>query len=265
MKTDMLTQRGDKSEGHAGAREIFRTPELRRLLGPKRVLAGVALAGIIAAMWYLRRSGTFDPVLLQDFAATHAVTAPIVMLAVYAIVVMSGLPALPLNLAAGVFWGPIVGGLISTVGATIGAVAAFSAARSIFGKPLANHVETRLVAQLQTEFEEKGWCFVAFIRLNPIIPTGPLNYILGLTSIDTFTYVWTTFAFLLLPGTAVAFIGYHVGTFVVEGQVADFVKLILAISAGVTILAALAYGARIANRRSQTGDRHSLNATDGAE
>ena len=87
------------------------------------------------------------------------------------------------------------------------------------------------------------------MRLNPVFPTGPLNYILGLTGIDAFTYVWATFVFLLPPSIAVAFIAHSVGRFVVEGEVADSMKLMLAISAGVTVLAALAYGARLVNRQ----------------
>jgi uncharacterized membrane protein YdjX (TVP38/TMEM64 family) len=218
---------------------------VRRYVGPKRLLVAAVLAMSIAGAWYLRRIGLLDPSEFQDFVAAHPLAAPLVAAVIYAVVVMSGLPALPVNLAAGVFWGPLFGGFISAVGATIGAVAAFAVARSIFGRPLARQVENRLIAHCQKELEVKGWYFMAFIRLNPILPTGPLNYILGLTNIDIFTYVWTTFVFLLIPGVVVAFIGYHVGTFVMEGEVACLVKLILAASAGITVLAALAYAARL--------------------
>lgn len=222
---------------------------LRRYIGPKRVVVVVALTALIIGTWSLRRQGVLDPALLQNFVHDYAISAVLATILVYALGVLSGLPTLPINLAAGVFWGPVLGGSISATATTLGAVAAFAAARTIFGRPLAKRFDNKLVAQFQREFEEKGWRFVAFMRLNPVFPTGPLNYILGLTSIDGFAYVWSTFVFLLPPSIAVAFIGHSVGRFVVEGEVADSMKLMLAVSAGVTVLAALACGARLVNRQ----------------
>ena len=80
------------------------------------------------------------------------------------------------------------------------------------------------------------------------IPTGPLNYILGLTSIGTLTYMWVTFAFLLPPGILVAYIGHSLGSFVVTGDVASALKMLLTVSAAGTLLAGLAYGARFLRR-----------------
>ena len=136
-------------------------------------------------------------------------------------------------------------GIYSTTGATIGAIIAFVLTRSVAGQPLARRFDNRFIAEIQREFEAKGWLFLAFVRLNPIFPTGPLNYLLGLTAVDTFTYVWTTFWFNLPPSIAVAWIGYSLGTFVVEGEIADTMRTILAVSAAVTALAALAYGASL--------------------
>lgn len=218
---------------------------VRRYIGPKRIVAAAALTALIIGTWSLRRQGAIDPALLEIFVRDHAVSAPLIMILVYALGVLSGLPTLPLNLAAGVFWGPVIGGLISTGAMTLGAVIAFAAARSIFGRPLARRFDNKAVAIFQHEFEEKGWRFIAFVRLNPIFPTGPLNYLLGLTGIDAYTYIWATFVFLLPPAIAVAFMGHSIGTFVVEGNVTNVITLVLAVSAGVTALTALAYGARL--------------------
>ena len=138
-----------------------------------------------------------------------------------------------------------MGGLYSTSGATIGATAAFLLTRSVLGQPLARRFDNRVIAEIQREFVAKGWLFLAFVRLNPIFPTGPLNYLLGLTAVDTVTYVWTTFVFNLPPSIAVAWIGYSLGTFVMQGEIANTMRTILAVSAAVTALAALAYAARL--------------------
>ena len=218
---------------------------LRRYIGPKRLVGAAGLTAIIIGTWYLRTHGVLDPGLIETFVRAYPISTPVVTILVYSLGVLSGLPTLPFNLVAGMLWGSILGGVISATGATIGAALAFAAARFIFGRPLANHFDNKLVAQFQREFEDNGWRFLAFIRLSPALPTGPLNYILGLTGIDTFTYLWSTFAFLLPPSIAVAFIGNRLGEFIIEGETASTIKLLLAVSGGATILAALAYAAHL--------------------
>lgn len=218
---------------------------LRRFIGPKRVLILLALGGCIALAWYLRKQGWLDPSAIQHLIEQYPITAPVVFAAIYGIAMLSALPTLPVNLAAGLFWGPVLGGIYSTSGATIGAVIAFLLTRSVVGQPLARRFDNRVIAEIQREFEAKGWLFLAFVRLNPIFPTGPLNYLLGLTAVDTFTYVWATFVFNLPPSIAVAWIGYSLGTFVVQGEIADTMRTILTVSAAVAVLGALAYGAAL--------------------
>jgi uncharacterized membrane protein YdjX (TVP38/TMEM64 family) len=191
---------------------------LRRFIGPKRIVILTVLAVLVGIAWYLRRQGWLDPSAIQHLIEQYPVTAPIVFALIYGIAMLSALPTLPVNLAAGLFWGPFLGGFYSTSGATIGAVAAFLLTRSVLGQPLARRFDNRVIAEIQREFEAKGWLFLAFVRLNPIFPTGPLNYLLGLTAVDTVTYVWTTFVFNLPPSIAVAWIGYSLGTFVIQAH-----------------------------------------------
>ena len=227
---------------------------LRRFIGPKRATAILIFGGLIAVGWWLRHAGLADPTLLGDVIAEHPFAAPLIFVGLYALVTLGALPALPLNLAAGLYWGPLAGGALSAFGATLGSIAAFAAARLAFGRPLAERFDNRLIAEVQREFDAKGWWFVAFARINPIFPTGPLNYILGLTSIGAGVYSLVTLVFLLPPSIAVAFIGQSVGTFVVTGDVSSRLKEILAASAALTVLAALAFVANLFNRlRSNRG------------
>ena len=200
---------------------FFGKTGIRRFIGPKRVAILVMLVAGIALAWYLRKQGWLDPRAIEHLINSYPITAPIAFAAIYGIAMLSALPTLPVNLAAGLFWGPLLGGLYSTSGATIGAIAAFLLTRSVLGQPLAHRFDNRVIAEIQREFEAKGWLFLAFVRLNPIFPTGPLNYLLGLTAVDTATYVWTTFVFNLPPSIAVAWIGYSLGTFVIQGEIAD--------------------------------------------
>jgi uncharacterized membrane protein YdjX (TVP38/TMEM64 family) len=217
-----------------------------------RQAAALALLGaVIVSAWHWRHDGALDPIFLQHFVRGHPIAAPLATILIYAACVLSGLPTLPLNLAAGVFWGPVVGGLISTIATTLGATAAFTTVRSVFGRPLARRFDNKVVAHFQRELEEKGWRFLAFIRLNPIFPTGPLNYILGLTGIDSFTYIWATFVFILPPAIAVAFIGHSIGTYAVQGHTAHLIMMVMAVSAAVTVMVGFAYIARLLCRRGE--------------
>lgn len=221
---------------------------LRRYIGPKRTLILVGFVAIVATAWYLRTQGLLNPSFIQNLIDDHPVSAAVLFVLLFALAVLSTLPSLPINLAAGMFWGPIAGAVLSTLGATLGAVAAFAVARSVLGQPLARHFDNRIIAEIQREFEAKGWWFLAFLRLNPIFPTGLLNYIFGLTAIDLFSFTWVTFVFLLPPSLVIAYIGHRVGTFVIDRDIASSVQTILAVSAGITVLAALGYGARLFNR-----------------
>jgi len=221
---------------------------VRRFIGPKRATAVLIFGVLIAVGWWLRHSGLADPALLGVVIGDHPLGAPLAFVALYALMTLTALPAMPLNLAAGLLWGALLGGALSAVGATLGAIAAFAAARLAFGRPLAERFDNRMIAEIQREFDAKGWWFVAFVRINPIFPTGPLNYILGLTSIRARVYSIVTLLFLLPPSIAIAFIGESVGTFVVSGDVSARLRVILAGSAALTALVGLAFVARLVNR-----------------
>jgi uncharacterized membrane protein YdjX (TVP38/TMEM64 family) len=228
---------------------------LRRYIGPKRALVLLASALVVLAAWLLRQYGLLDPDTFEKIMIARPISAPLLFILVYGVAVLTALPTLPLNLAAGIFWGPLVGGVISTLGTTLGATGAFMAARLAFGPLLGRRFDNRLVAEIQRKFEENGWRFIAFARLNPIVPTGPLNYMLGLTSIGTLTYVVVTFVFLLPPAILVAHIGRSVGSFVMTGDVAASVKALLAVSAAVTVLVGCISSAKLILRLRNSPDR----------
>lgn len=228
---------------------------LRRYIGPKRVAALIVLALVVGAGWYLRKHEILDPSVVLRLLDEHPVAGLLLFLGLYAVGVLTALPTIPFNLLAGIFWGPVVGGIFSAAGATVGSIVAFAMARSIFGRPLAAKFDDGLIAEIQKEFEAKSWKFVAFMRLNPVFPTGPLNYALGLTSIGAFTYIWVTFVFLVPASILVAHIGHSVGTFVVAGDAASALRMILTVSAVGTALVGIAVGVRLVNKVRAAGPR----------
>lgn len=220
---------------------MLRKTGLRRFIGPKRVLllAGYAALGIYA--WRLHAQGLLEPVIIREWVQAYPAISIALFLAVYVVSVVATLPTLPYNLAAGMLWGPLVGGVLSAAAASSGAVAAFLVVRVLFGQPLARRFNSASITWLQKEFDSKGWRFIAFLRINPVFPTGLLNYLLGLTSIGLRPYAGATIVFLLPPSLVVAWIGHKVGTVVLEGEAADIWNAVLGVSAAVVLLVVMRY------------------------
>lgn len=223
---------------------------IRRYIGPKRVILFLGFIAIILLTWDYYRTGSLSPAMIEQYRDNHPVGVVMLFILIYAISVIASLPSLPLNLAAGFFWGGLVGGFYSTVGVTIGGWVSFAAARWLIGQPLAEKFDNKWTRKVQQEFDQGGWKFVAFARINPIIPTGPLNYLLGLTSLSHRGFLWATFVFLLPPSIAVAYIGDTLQTFTTQQSgVSEIVRGILIASAAVTFLVVVKFASRIFKKR----------------
>lgn len=219
---------------------------IRRYIGPKRVILLFGLIGFVFWAWNYYHTGSLSPAMIEQYRDNHPVGAVMLFILIYAISVIASVPSLPLNLAAGFFWGGLAGGLYSTVGVTIGGWVSFAVARWLIGQPLAEKFDNKWANKVQREFDQGGWKFVAFARINPIIPTGPLNYLLGLTSLSNRSFLWATFVFLLPPSIAVAYIGDTLQTFTTQQSgVNEIIRGILIASAAVTFLVGIKFAATI--------------------
>ena len=222
---------------------------IRRYIGPKRVILLLGLIAFVFWTWDYYRTGALSPTMIEQYRDNHPVGAVMLFILIYAISVIASVPSLPLNLAAGFFWGGLVGGVYSTLGVTIGGWVSFAVARWLIGQPFAETFDNKWASKVQREFDQGGWKFVAFARINPIIPTGPLNYLLGLTSLSNRGFLWATFVFLLPPSIAVAYIGDTLQTFTTQQSgVNEIVGGILVASAAVTFLAGIRFAFRIVKK-----------------
>jgi len=222
---------------------------IRRYIGPKRVILLLGLIAFVFWTWDYYRTGALSPTMIEQYRDNHPVGAVMLFILIYAISVIASVPSLPLNLAAGFFWCGLVGGVYSTLGVTIGGWVSFAVARWLIGQPFAETFDNKWARKVQREFDQGGWKFVAFARINPIIPTGPLNYLLGLTSLSTRGFLWATFVFLLPPSIAVAYIGDTLQTFTTQQSgVNEIVGGILVASAAVTFLAGIRFAFRIVKK-----------------
>ena len=217
-----------------------------RFFGYKQVILILGYLVLISVIWYYYRRGLLDPAIIEKYLIHYPIISICLFILAYAVFVIALIPTLPMNLAAGFFWGAVSGGIYAVLAVTIGGLVSFALAKTIIGKKLTQKFDNKLISNVLQEVDQYGWKFVAFTRMNPILPTGLLNYLLGLTSISYFTFLWTTMLFLLPLAITVAFIGYTIGTFDAQNQeITDIISKILAISAAVVLLIAVKFISRL--------------------
>ncbi len=133
--------------------------------------------------------------------------APVLFLILYSLASLMFLPTMILTLAGGAIFGPIMGTVLNLIGATFGAAFSFLITRHFFYDWCSRKRGERL-NQLITGVEQKGWIFVALLRLFPIVPFNIVNYGLGITGIRFRLYIITTFIFLIPAEIIYTYFGY---------------------------------------------------------
>jgi uncharacterized membrane protein YdjX (TVP38/TMEM64 family) len=137
---------------------------------------------------------------LRAFIDGNMLLSVAAFVALYAVVVALSLPGgAVLTLAGGFLFGWFFGGVISIVGATIGATIVFLIARSALGDFLAARAGPWL-SRFREGFQEDAFSYLLFLRLVPIFPFWLVNLAPGLLGVSFGTYVATTFLGII-PGT----------------------------------------------------------------
>jgi len=148
-----------------------------------------------------------QPNRLVEFIQSFGVVAPVVFVGIMALaVVVSPIPSIPLDLAAGVAFGPWFGTLYAVIGAEIGAILSF-----LIGRRLGRDVIARLLKR-DVVFCEKcsdhhlmGFVFVS--RLLPIFSFDLVSYGAGLTSMSLKAFALATFVGMVPPTFALVYFG----------------------------------------------------------
>lgn len=126
---------------------------------------------------------------------------PPIFVAAYAVAVTFGLPATAFTLAGGALFGFGTGLLLNWLGATIGAVLAFSFAGALCGDECRELLGRRGTA-LGELAATHGFLGTLRLRLIPVVPFNLLNYGAALAGVRRRDYVLAT-ALGIIPGAAV--------------------------------------------------------------
>jgi uncharacterized membrane protein YdjX (TVP38/TMEM64 family) len=139
---------------------------------------------------------------LAGFVESEPIAAPLVFIAVYALAVAFSIPgAAVLTIAGGFLFGTLAGGIFVVIGATLGAIGVFLAARTAFGEGLRKRVGP-WIGRLEAGFRENALSYLLVLRLVPLFPFWLVNLVPAFLGVPLATYVIGTFIGII-PGSFV--------------------------------------------------------------
>jgi uncharacterized membrane protein YdjX (TVP38/TMEM64 family) len=195
-------------------------PGLRRAL-PLALLVGAGLA-----LWFGLDVGAYlsfealgrHHAELQDTVAGHPWLSAIGFAALYALVIAFSLPlGSILTVIGGFLFGTVAATGFIVVGATVGAVAVFLAARTALHDYLRAKVGRRL-QRMEAGFKENALSYMLVLRLIPLFPFWLVNLVPAFLGVSLGTYTLATLLGII-PGTFIyASLGNGLGKLLEAGE-----------------------------------------------
>lgn len=174
-----------------------------RTAASERRRARNTLLGALVALLAFGLAGHLMSSYVVAFAAwveAQGPTAGLYFVVGYSLGVLAWIPGMILTLSAGAIFEPLPGVLWVFVGSTIGSALAFVLARYV----ARDAVERRFGGNprfdaIDRAVGEQGFKLVFLLRLSPLFPFTPINFLLGLTRVRFADYMLASFG--MLPGT----------------------------------------------------------------
>lgn len=136
---------------------------------------------------------------IEQFVSGAGLLGPLLFVLTYAVLTVLLVPGSVSTLAAGALFGALWGTVLTVIGATLGATAAFALARR-GGRARVQRAAGPRVERVDEWLSGRGFLAVLYVRLFPIVPFSAFNYAAGLSGISRRDYVAGT-AIGIVPGT----------------------------------------------------------------
>jgi uncharacterized membrane protein YdjX (TVP38/TMEM64 family) len=200
-----------------------------------RLLPLVVIAGLVAAFFTLgwNRYLSMDLIrdhglALQAYAREHYWLALAAFIAVYALATASTIPGpVFLTLLGGLMFGPWVGALAQSTGATIGSVIIYGVYRTAIGDWLRSKFEADagFMDRFAKGLDRNAFVTLLTIRLIPSIPFVLVNASAGMLAAPLRPYILATFLGLLPSTFIYTWIGSQLGELMKQGTLPELVEL----------------------------------------
>ena len=190
----------------------IRPKRLTRTLPHKATLLLLLLFGTYGMIQWLDVGELLHPERITGWLQHAGPWAPLIFMALMATsVVISPIPSLPLDIAAGATFGPMLGTAYAVLGAEIGAIASFLIGRAL-GRELLTKLLRTNVAFCEQCSDRHLAIFVFLARLVPLFSFDVISYGAGLTNLSLRTFALATFVGMIPPTFALTYAGSRVAS-----------------------------------------------------
>ena len=216
----------------------------------RRFLPLILLAGVIALIFgmgwnrYLSLSTLRDHGAdLRAYAGDHYILALLSLMAIFTIATASVVPGVFfVTITAGYLFGPWVGGISTSIAATLGALIVYGVARSALGVSLRRRAEQTpgLMRTVCEAIDKETFWYVLASRLAVVVPFHMINLAAGVMAVRLTPYTLATVIGLLPAHIIYCFIGSQLNALLATNPNPDFAALFgsfWAPMAGVFVLA----------------------------
>jgi uncharacterized membrane protein YdjX (TVP38/TMEM64 family) len=195
-------------------------------------LKTLIIIGVLALLFY----GVYASGLMNTLSSYEEFQAMIteagalgylIYVLVYIVSAVFSLPASVITISGGIVFGPIMGGILALIGATIGASAAFLVSRYIARDFIVQKFGNNAIfKKIEDGVAKNGKDFLILTRLVPIFPYNIQNYAYGVTNINLPTFAIVSLI-TMAPG---AFIYAYMAGEIAQNGVTPmlFVQLLIA-------------------------------------
>lgn len=200
----------------------------------KRLIGGLLVLGLIllliifdAGSWLTMERLRESKDALQDWHRGAPVQSVLIFSLVYILTTALSIPgAAVLTMAAGAIFGILLGTLVATTSASLGAFLAFLISRYLFHDWVQTKFAHRLTS-INKGVEKDGAFYLFGLRLVPIFPFFLINILMGLTRIRAWTYLWVSWAGMLAGGFVYVNAGVQLASISEPGDILSW-QLLLA-------------------------------------
>jgi uncharacterized membrane protein YdjX (TVP38/TMEM64 family) len=203
--------------------ETSRGPILRLL----PIIAIIIAAGL--GYFFLRDQLSFDTLrdnreALIAFRDAHYALTVAVFVVTYIVIVAFSLPGATIaTLTGGFLFATFPGTLFNLVGATLGAIAIFLAARWGLGEKLAARMDSSdgAVKRIKDGIDENQWSMLFLIRLVPAVPFFVANLVPALVGVPLSRFAISTFLGIIPGAIVYTSVGAGLGEVFARGDTPD--------------------------------------------
>lgn len=188
----------------------------------KRLLPLVLLGGVIALVFGMgwNRYLSLDTLkehgeALRHFTADHYVVSLLLLMAAFTLLTASLVPGVFfLTVTAGYLFGPWVGGVATSIAATLGALLVYGATRSALGAALRKKADrdAGLMQRICLAIDRDTFWYVLGSRLAVLVPFHMINVAAGLMTVRLLPYALATLLGLLPAHIIYCWIGMRLNT-----------------------------------------------------